>query len=81
MCFPSGASGNGTCDGWSYAPAVQTQGYTIHYCNKRVKCLCNKDCVMTDAERLIMIMRAMNDKTFGLRFYEKIVGGGLGSNG
>ena len=30
---------------------------------------------MTDAERLIMIMRAMSDKTFGLRYTEKIVGG------
>lgn len=30
---------------------------------------------MTDAERLIMIMRTMNDKTFGWRFSERIIGG------
>lgn len=30
---------------------------------------------VTDSERLLTIMRVMNNKTFGLRFSEKIVGG------
>lgn len=30
---------------------------------------------MNDTERLAMILRTMNDKTFGWRFSEKIVGG------
>lgn len=31
--------------------------------------------VITDSERLLNIMRVMNDKTFGFRYSEKIVGG------
>lgn len=30
---------------------------------------------ITDSEKLLTIMRVMNNKTFGLRFSEKIVGG------
>ena len=30
---------------------------------------------MNDTERLSLILRTMNDKTFGWRFSEKIVGG------
>ena len=31
--------------------------------------------MITDSEKLLTIMRVMNNKTFGLRFSEKIVGG------
>lgn len=31
--------------------------------------------MMNDTERLSLILRTMNDKTFGWRFSEKIVGG------
>lgn len=30
---------------------------------------------ITDSEKLLTIMRVMNNKTFGLRFSERIVGG------
>lgn len=31
--------------------------------------------MISDSEKLLTIMRVMNNKTFGLRFSEKIVGG------
>lgn len=31
--------------------------------------------MITDSDRLLTIMRVMNDKTFGFRFSERIVGG------
>lgn len=31
--------------------------------------------IITDSERLLTIMRVMNNKTFGFRFSEKVVGG------
>lgn len=35
----------------------------------------NEQIMITDSDRLLTIMRVMNDKTFGFRFSERIVGG------